>query len=194
MGESLGPLGWEADGAPGGHLDERKHLAGLDDQCLVAAAANLECAPKAHALDGLETAMDYEDIAQYGGFPVIDLRADDDRVLLALGHGAQAHADLLGQQRAGDLDEAQIGDIVDHGSAVRVEEHDLRFRLDRWRFHRDWLALMGAPRDDRLPFADHASEAPVNRQIVGVNQRSSWLSSLITGAADSGAMSMYRTS
>ena len=135
MREPLRPLGGEADGAAGGHLDEGEHLAGLHDEGVVAAAANLERAPEAHPLDGLEPAMDDQDVAEHRGLAVIDLRADDDRVLLALRHRAQPHADLLGKQRARDLDETEVRDVMHDRGAVGVEKHDLRLGLDGRRFH-----------------------------------------------------------
>ena len=105
MGEAGGPLGREAHGAAGGHLDEGQHLAGLNDQGVVAAAADLEGAPEPHALDGFETAVDYELIAEDGGLPVVDLCADYDGVLLDLGHGAETETHLLGEVGAGYFDE-----------------------------------------------------------------------------------------
>ena len=133
----------EAHGAAGGHLDEGKHLAALDDEGVIAAAADIEGAPEAHALDGLEAAMGDEDIAEGGGFAVIDLRADDDGVLAAGGHGAEAHADLLGEEGAGDLDDAEVGEVVDDGGAVRVEEHDLGFGLNGRGFHPSFRSING---------------------------------------------------
>jgi len=57
MRKALRPLGGETDGPGGGHLDEDEHLAGPGDERIVAAAANLEGAPEAHPLDGLEAAV-----------------------------------------------------------------------------------------------------------------------------------------
>ncbi len=84
MREALRPIGREAHGAAGGHLDEGEHLAALDDEGVVAGAANLEGAPKAHPLDGLDATVDDEEVAEAGRLAVVDLRTDDDGVLLAL--------------------------------------------------------------------------------------------------------------
>lgn len=79
--------------------------------------------------------MDDKDITEDGGLPVVDLSADNNRILLALGHGTQAHADLLGKEGACDFDETKIGDIVNDGCAVRIKEHHLGLRLDAGRIH-----------------------------------------------------------
>jgi hypothetical protein len=53
---------------------------------------------------------------------------------------------LLCEQRARDFDEAQVGDVVNDGGAIRIEEHDLHFGLNRRRLGVAHARIMAAAR------------------------------------------------
>ena len=59
--------------------------------------------------------------------PVLDLGANHHRIFFALRHLGQGHAELLGQERSSDLDEAQVGNVMHDPAAVGVEKHHLHF-------------------------------------------------------------------
>lgn len=134
MGETGAPIDRQAHGFSGRHLDHRKHLSRCDDERAVGRAANLEGAPKAEAVHAFEPAVHDELVAEDGGLAVVDLGADYDRVDVRAGHVHEAHAELLGEQSARDLDEAEVGDVVDDGGAVGVEKHDLHGDFDAGSF------------------------------------------------------------
>ena len=125
VGETGRPIGWQADGFAGRHLDDGEHLPGGDDERGGGGSANLEGAPKAEPVHAFEPAVDDEVVAEDGGFAVVDFGADDDGVNVGAGHFHEAHAELPGEEGAGDFDEAEVGDVVDDGGAVGVEKHDL---------------------------------------------------------------------
>lgn len=134
MGETGRPIGWQAHRFAGRHLDDGEHLPRGDDECAVGGAANLEGAPKAEAVHAFQPTVDDELVAEHGGFAVVDFGADDDGVDVGARHVHEAHAELLGEQGAGDLDEAEVGDVVDDGGAIGVEEHDLHGDFDAGSF------------------------------------------------------------
>ena len=125
MGEAGGPVFGEANGFAGGHLDDGEHLAGDGDDGSIRGTTDFEGAPKAEALDAFQPAVNDQMVAEFGRAFVIDFGPDDDGKALGRSHFDQAHAELFGEQGAGDFDEAQIDDIVDDAGAVCVEEHHL---------------------------------------------------------------------
>jgi hypothetical protein len=72
-------------------------------------------------------------IAKPGRLPVIDLGSDHDRIGLPFSHFNQSKAKSLGQQCARDLDQSQVGKVVDNSPAIRVKKHDSRLGLNAWR-------------------------------------------------------------
>lgn len=99
-------------------------MAAGDEELVVTLAADFEGAPEADALDFFEVAMDDDDVAEFGGFSIVDLGADDDGEELGLGHFTESHAEFGGEAGACGLDHAEVGDVVDDAAAVGIEEHD----------------------------------------------------------------------
>ena len=112
------------------HFDEGNHLAALGDQRIIIRPHNAERAPKSQALQLIEPAFDYEPIAKFGGASIINFCADDHGIFFVFGHLREAEAELLGQKRAGRLDEAQISNIRHDASAIGIEEHHPHFRAN----------------------------------------------------------------
>ncbi len=92
-----------------------------------------EGAPKPDPLELVEPAFDHEPVAQFRRAAVIDLGPDDDRILLVFGHLGEAEPELFGQKGPRDFDEAQVGDVMNDGGAVRIEEHHLHVGADAGR-------------------------------------------------------------
>jgi hypothetical protein len=111
-------------------------LAAFDNQFLVAKPPNLESAPKARAFDPIEPAIDTQPIAKFRCPAIIDFRSNHNRILLGLRHFDQLHPKFLGKQSARGFDEAKVGNVMHHPTAVGIEEHDLDFGLDA----RGWIA------------------------------------------------------
>jgi hypothetical protein len=120
----LGPIGGEANGLAGGHLDEGEGLAASDEEGVVGGTAHLEGAPETDALHIVEAGVDRELIAQDGGALVVDLRAQHDGEDLGQRHLTQLEAEKGRQPGAGGFDHAQVGEVVHHAAAVGVEKHD----------------------------------------------------------------------
>ena len=125
MREARGPILRQPNWLSGRHLNHSQHLPRDGNERVVSGTADFKGAPETGALHAFQAAMDDESVAQPGGAFVIDLRADDDWIGLRRRHLDQAHAELLGEERARDFDEAQVDDIVDHSRAVGIEKHDL---------------------------------------------------------------------
>ena len=90
----------------------------------------LEGAPEAHPLDAIHPAMDQELVGENRRALVVDFRAEDDGKELIGGHVGEAHSKLLGEQRARDLNEAEVGNIVHDARTIGIEEKDLNLGLN----------------------------------------------------------------
>lgn len=97
----------------------------MRDERAIGRAPDIECAPESKAIEEIEPAFDDEPIAEFRGTFIIDFSANHDRVMSAFGHPGETHAELFRENRAGDLDETEVVDIVHDGSAVGIEKHDL---------------------------------------------------------------------
>ena len=113
-----------------GHLDDRQHLTAFRDQRVISRPHDAEGAPKPDPLELVEPAFDHEPVAQFRRAAVIDLGPDDHRILLVLGHLREAEPELFGEKGPRDFDEAQVGDVMNDGGAVRIEEHHLHVGAD----------------------------------------------------------------
>ena len=113
-----------------GHLDDRQHLAAFRDERFINGPHDSEGAPKPNPLEPVEPAFDHEPIAQLRRAAVIDFGPDDHRILLVLGHLREAEPELFGEKSPRDFDEAQVGDVMNDGGAVRIEEHHLHVGAD----------------------------------------------------------------
>ena len=113
-----------------GHLDDRKHLTAFRDERFINRPHNPERAPKPNPFEPVEPAFDNEAIAQLRGLAVIDFGPDNHRILLVFGHLRQAEPELFGEKSSRDFNEAQIGDVMNDGGAVRIEEHHLHVGAD----------------------------------------------------------------
>ena len=188
MGETRGPIGRQAHGFSGRHLDDGEHLSGGDDERTIGRPANLEGAPKAEAVHAFQPAVDDELVAEDGGFAVVDLGADDDGVKVRAGHVHEAHAELLGEQGAGDFDEAEVGDVVDHGGAVGVEKHDLHGDFEAGNFCGGGVGslVFHAPEKDSTFRRVNSSLAPENAACPAAGWRAlleKWGPALVIVAA-----------
>jgi hypothetical protein len=124
------PIFGEAEGFTFGEADEGELLAAGDEGGVIVGAKDFEGAPEADALDGIEVAADMEDIAEACGFVVIGFGAEEDGEFVAVGHIGEGEAEFSAEAGAGGLDEAEVGEVVDDGAGVGIEEHDLFFCLD----------------------------------------------------------------
>jgi hypothetical protein len=116
-----------------GHLNDRQHLAAIRDERFIDGAQDSERAPKPDPLEPVEPAFDDEAVAQPGRAPVIDLGPDDHWVFLILGHLGEAKSELLGEMSSRDFDKTQVGNVMNHGGAIRIEEHHLHVSADAGR-------------------------------------------------------------
>ena len=173
MGESGAPIDRQAHGFTGRHLDDGEPLPRGHDERAVGGPANLEGAPKAEAVHAFEPAVDDELVAEDGGLAVVDLGADHDGVNVGARHVHEAHAELLCEQSARDLDETEVGDVVDHGGAIGVEKHDLHRDFDAGSFRRGGIGSLvfhGLEKDATFRRVN-SSLAPENEARPGVGWR-----------------------
>src|SRR5262245_1574280 len=89
------------------HLNDREHLTAFRDQGVICDPANLESAPEPGALEPIEPAANAQTVTELGGSAIVDFGPDNDGILLGLCHFDQLHPELLGEERARSLDEAQ---------------------------------------------------------------------------------------
>ena len=113
-----------------GHLDDRQHLTAFCNERFINRPHNPECAPKPNPLEPIEPAFDNEPIAQLRRLAVIDFGPDNHRILLVFGHLRQAEPELFREESPRDFNKAQIGDVMDDGGAVGIEEHHLHVGAD----------------------------------------------------------------
>ena len=139
--------------------------AGGEDRPVVR-SDHLKLDPEPHAPDLAHPAAHDNAVAEFPRRAVVDLGAQHDRIQSGPRHFAQAHAHLAGHDRPRRLDEAQVGDVVDHAAAVRVEEHNGNLMLDAReprighgvdsaRARRTWPKQI--PAGFRLHFAPHGT-------------------------------------
>ena len=106
------------------HLDKGQGLSGGYEEFIVALPPHFELTPEPRPLELGEFAVDDEGIAELGRTAVVDLGAGDDGEQLRFRHRFQVHAHDGGKLGAAGLDHPQVGDVVDHTTAVGIEKHD----------------------------------------------------------------------
>jgi hypothetical protein len=83
-----------------------------------------------NTLQSIEPPFDDQSIAKFGRATVADLGVDDHGIPLRLGHFCQDQTEFLSEERASDLDEAQICDVRHDAPAIGIEKHHLHLCPD----------------------------------------------------------------
>lgn len=125
MGKPARPIRGQRDWFSIGHPNDAKHLAGLRDERAVRGTFHLERAPKSETLDAFEPSFNDQPVGEPRGLLVVDLGPENDWINIPFRHAREAHPKLLSEQGSGNLDEAQVCDIVHHPGAIGVEKHHL---------------------------------------------------------------------
>ena len=88
-------------------------------------ALDLELAPEACRGGLTQASVNFEFVSEDRGPLIVDLSAHHHGIDRGSGHPVPVHPELYGKQRAGRLDEAKVGNVVDDSTRIGVEEHDL---------------------------------------------------------------------
>ena len=124
------PLLWYPKHLCLGHLDEYQHLAAFRDKGIISGPHYLKRAPKPDPPEPIKPAFDDELVSEHCRAAVVDFGANNDRILLVLGHLREAEPELFGKKRPRNFDETQVGDVMNNGCAIRIEEHNLHIGSD----------------------------------------------------------------
>ena len=99
--------------------------AALRNQRSIFWASNLKTAPGANSLQLIEPAFNLQFVSESGGLAIVHLRSNDYRISLRFGHLHQWQTQFVSEQCPGNLDEAQIRDVVHDAANARVKKHHL---------------------------------------------------------------------
>ncbi len=125
MGIGPAPGGGDALGAAAGKLDGDHGLGAADEgEAGRLGGGDLELEVGADFLEADEFGGDEEGVAEAGGLEVVDFGAGDDGHEAGAVHGLEVPAEGGGELGAGDLDHAEVGDVVDDAAGVGVEVVD----------------------------------------------------------------------
>ena len=155
MAKPARPIRGQRDWFPIGHPNDAKHLAALRDERAVGGTFHLKRAPKAEPLDAFEPSFNDQPVGEPRGLLVVNLGPEHDWINIPLRHPRETHPELLREQGSGNLDEAQVRDIMHDPGAIGVEKHHLQFRRDSRSFqftHTRWKVrstLAGGERKSR---------------------------------------------
>lgn len=130
MGKPARPIRGQRDRFSIGHPNDAKHLPGLRNERAVGGAFDLKRAPKAKPLDACEPPFNDQPVGKPRGLLVVNLGPEHDWIHIPFGHARKTHPELLSEQGSCNLDEPQVGDIMDDPGAIGVEKHHLQFRRD----------------------------------------------------------------
>ena len=125
MGIGVTPCGRDALGASAGELDGDHGLETADeDEVGLGGGGDLEADEEADFFETEEFGGDEEAVAEAGGAEVIDFGAGDDGDESGAAHFLEGPAEGGGELGAGDLDHAEVGEVVDDTAGVGVEVVD----------------------------------------------------------------------
>jgi hypothetical protein len=128
---SVNPGGRYASRAATGELNRDHGLDAADeDQFRPGGLRDFEADEEADFFQTSEFGRDGEAVAQAGRFEVVDFGAHDDGDEPGAAHFLEAPTESGGELRAGDLNHAQVGDVMDDSPGIGVEVVDLKGDAD----------------------------------------------------------------
>ncbi len=121
----MGPPFGEPKWAAFRHFDKSKRLLAGDQECPVPRSLDLEVTPEPSRRGLAKPPVNFQLISQDCRASVINFRPNDDGVDGRPSHVRPVHPELDGEESPCRLNEAEVGDIVNHSPRIGVKEHYL---------------------------------------------------------------------
>ena len=134
LAPAIQPLSRQSRRSALGHLHQGQRLSCGDQQAAVALAMHFEGTPEACLGQAVQPTLDPNPVSQLGGSLVIDFCSGEYGKQTGSRHFQEIHAHGRGKSGSAGFDHPQVGEIVDHPTAVGVEEHDLLSGFQNWYF------------------------------------------------------------